>query len=338
MGDQFQFVPAEKVKRKARVAIIGPSGCGKTFSALLLARGIVGPEGRIAVIDTEHASASLYARITKFETLVLTQPFTPERYAAAAKAAVAAGFDILVIDSMSQEWNGEGGVLQMVEANKTRLRNDFAAWNGPSQDHERLIETLVSLPIHIVSTFQAKTDYAMTTDNGRTKVEKLGLGAITRDGVEYRYDLVLEMTLDHKAVVTKSRIPDFADKTISKPDALIGKKLIEWLDDGAIEATAPAPVATAPSNGNAASDGELRARAARSNGSAQMSEETRVELEATVIATKSQHPERYEHAAAAVKGYGYASWTDFYRNGNEDQARTIIADLRGPKVAEPVPA
>lgn len=234
----FTFVPAQKVQRPARIAVIGPSGCGKTYSALLIARGIVGENGRIAVIDTEHASASLYAGLTPFDTLILRAPFTPARYAGAAKAAVEAGFDALIVDSMSQEWNGEGGVLHMVEARKTQVRNDFAAWNGPSQEHEKMLETLVSLPIHIISTFQAKTDYAMTTDNGRTKVEKLGLGAVTRDGVEYRYDLVLEMTLDHKAVVTKSRMSAFADRVIERPGVAEGRAIAAWLSEGA-----PAPAA-----------------------------------------------------------------------------------------------
>lgn len=240
----FQFVPAQKVQRPARIAVIGPSGCGKTYSALLLARGIVGEKGRIAVIDTEHASASLYAGLTPFDTLILKAPFTPARYAAAARAAVEAGFDALVVDSMSQEWNGEGGVLHMVEARKTQVRNDFAAWNGPSQEHEKMLETLVSLPTHIISTFQAKTDYAMTTDNGRTKVEKLGLGAVTRDGVEYRYDLVLEMTLDHKAVVTKSRMSAFADRVIERPGIAEGRAIAAWLSDGA-----PAPAPTTDGGG-----------------------------------------------------------------------------------------
>lgn len=243
----FTFVPAQKVQRPARIAVIGPSGCGKTYSALLLARGIVGEKGRIAVVDTEHASASLYAALTPFDTLILKAPFTPARYAAAAKAAVEAGFDALIVDSMSQEWNGEGGVLHMVEARKTQVRNDFAAWNGPSQEHEKMLETLVSLPIHIISTFQAKTDYAMTTDNGRTKVEKLGLGAVTRDGVEYRYDLVLEMTLDHKAVVTKSRMSAFADKVIERPGIAEGKAIAAWLSEGA-----PAPAAPAVDGGKEA--------------------------------------------------------------------------------------
>lgn len=269
---EFQFVAAEKVQRKARVAVIGPSGCGKTYSGLLLARGIVGDQGRIAVIDTEHASASLYARVTPFETLVLGAPFTPARYAAAAKAAVAAGFDILLVDSMSQEWSGEGGVLQMVEARKTQVRNDFAAWNGPSQEHEQLLETLVGLPIHVISTFQAKTEYAMTSSDGRTKVEKLGLGAVTRDGVEYRYDVVLEMTIDHKAVVTKTRIPEFADRVIPKPGIAEGRALRAWLDDGAAEPVAPTPLpreattpAPAPTHGANAAGGSGAPRARNDN-------------------------------------------------------------------------
>lgn len=306
--NEFTFVPAEKVQRKARIAVIGPSGCGKTYSALLIARGLVGTEGKIAVIDTEHASASLYARITPFETLVLKAPFTPSRYAQAAKAAAAAGYDVLVVDSMSQEWNGEGGILQMVEANKARIRNDFAAWNGPSQEHEQLLETLVALPIHVISTFQSKTEYAMTQDNGRTKVEKLGLGAVTRDGVEYRYDLVLEMTLDHKAVVTKSRISEFADQTIAKPDANLGARIAMRLEDGAaVEAPALQVV---------------------------MSKDTRLAVEASVIGAQAT-PETasYQTAIDALKTWKYRSWSDFWDRGTEPQAQEVIALLAVPVTA-----
>lgn len=247
---EFQFVPATKVQRKARIAIIGPAGCGKTMTGLLLAKGL---GRRIAVIDTEHSSASLYSGTVAFQVLALAAPFTPARYIAAAKAAGAAGYDVLLVDSMSQEWNGEGGVLQMVEAKKTQIRNDFAAWNGPSQEHERFIQTVVGLPLHVISTFRSRTEYSMVTENGRTKVEKVGLGAITRDQAEYEYDLVLEMTLDHKAIVTKSRIPDFADQVIVKPGIEVGQKLAAWLSEGAPAPStavagkeAPAPAPTAP--------------------------------------------------------------------------------------------
>lgn len=313
---EFQFIPAEKVKRKARVAVMGPSGCGKTYSALLLARGLAGEKGRIALIDTEHASASLYARVTPFETLILKAPFTPARYAQAARAAATGGFDVLVVDSLSQEWNGEGGILQMVEARKTQVRNDFAAWNGPSQEHEQLLETLVGLPIHIISTFQSKTEYAMTSDGGRTKVEKLGMGAVTRDGVEYRYDLVLEMTLDHKAVVTKSRIPEFADRVIVKPSTAEGKALREWLDDGAVESP-PTHAESLPGP---------------------MSPTTRATLEAASIAARAREDggpdSAYALAVKQIKSIGLASWADFYRRGTETQATEILAIL----TPEPVTA
>ena len=256
MNNEFQLVPAAKTQRKARIAVIGPAGCGKTMTSLLLARGLAGDKGRIGVVDTEHGSASLYSRVVAFDKIEFKPPFTPARYSAAVKAVSAAGYDVLICDSMSQEWNGEGGVLQMVEANKARIRNDFAAWNGPSQEHEAFIQTVVGLPMHVISTFRSKTEYSLVTENGRTKVEKLGMGAITRDQAEYEYDLVLEMTLDHKAVVTKSRISEFADQVITKPDSETGAKLRAWLDDGAPEATlTPDSPAKAPSAGRATAAG-----------------------------------------------------------------------------------
>lgn len=243
--NEFQFVPAQKTQRKARVACIGQAGSGKTMSALLMAQGFTATDvpPRIAVIDTEHGSASLYSDIVKFDVLRLTPPYTPARYRAACEAAVKAGYEVLVVDSMSQEWNGEGGILETVDQRK--MQNQFTAWNGPSQDHEAFIQFVAALPVHVITTFRSKMAYAMSTDNGKTKVEKLGLEAITRGNAEYELDVVLEMTQDHRAVITKSRYPNFADRTILKPGVEEGRELFAWLSHGAPEALAtPAPQAS----------------------------------------------------------------------------------------------
>jgi KaiC/GvpD/RAD55 family RecA-like ATPase len=111
-----------------RLAIAGPSGSGKTYSALLIARGLVGPEGRIAVIDTERGSASLYADLTPFDVAELAPPFTPERYVEAIRAAEKAGYDAIVIDSLSHAWAGPGGILDLHDAAAAKEKNAFAAW------------------------------------------------------------------------------------------------------------------------------------------------------------------------------------------------------------------
>jgi hypothetical protein len=122
----MQFTKATRKKSKLRIALSGPSGAGKTMGALLIAKGI---GGKIAVIDTERGSASMYAHITDYDTLEMTPPFSPERFVEAINTAEAAGYDIVIIDSMTHEWNGTGGVLEIVDlaAKASRSGNSYNA-------------------------------------------------------------------------------------------------------------------------------------------------------------------------------------------------------------------
>jgi hypothetical protein len=106
------FQKATRQQARLRLGITGPSGSGKTYSALLLARGI---GGKSACIDTEQGSASLYAHLCDFDTLNLEPPYRPERFVEAVRSAEAAGYNVLVIDSITHEWNGSGGCLELVD-------------------------------------------------------------------------------------------------------------------------------------------------------------------------------------------------------------------------------
>src|SRR5687767_9200516 len=105
----MQFSKAQRKQAKLRLAIAGPAGSGKTWGALEIARGL---GGRIAVIDTERGSASLYSERVEFDSLDLGPPFTSERYIEAIRSAEKAGYDILLIDSITHEWNGSGGCCE----------------------------------------------------------------------------------------------------------------------------------------------------------------------------------------------------------------------------------
>ena len=204
----MQFTKATRKKARLRLALTGPSGSGKTYSALLLAKGI---GGRIAVIDTEHDSASLYAGLPdmpEFDALNLAPPFTPERFTQAVATAEAAGFDVLILDSITHEWNGAGGCLELVdEIARAKFKgNSWSAWNEVTPRHRDFLDAMLRSPLHIIATMRSKTETAQTEENGRKKVVKLGMKSEQRDGFEYEMTVVLDLVHDgHFATATKDR-------------------------------------------------------------------------------------------------------------------------------------
>jgi len=231
MGD-LTFIPAKREQGKARIALVGPSGSGKTWTALSIASGLA-PTGRIAVIDTEHGSASKYAGLWEFDVLCL-DTFAPERYIAAIKAAEAAGYDVVVIDSLSHEWVGPGGALEMVDAETIRSKstNSYTAWRKVTPEHNRLFDTIIRCNSHVVATLRTKTEYVIEKDDrGKAVPRKIGLAPITREGADYEFDVVAEMDLDHLLIVTKTRCPDLDGLAVRKPDKSFGEQVRAWLSD-----------------------------------------------------------------------------------------------------------
>ena len=128
------FKKATKEQAKLRMGIIGPAGSGKTYTALLTARNLV-PDGKIAVLDTERGSASKYADIFEFDVCEL-ESFHPENYIKTIQAAEEAGYDVLIIDSLSHAWTGKDGALELVDKAAARERgNSFAAWRHVTPLH-----------------------------------------------------------------------------------------------------------------------------------------------------------------------------------------------------------
>lgn len=229
----MKFTKAMRQKAKLRLALTGPSGAGKTWSALLLARGL---GGRIAVIDTERGSASLYEHLVDFDTLELGAPFTPERYIEAIKTAESEGYDVLVIDSITHEWSGVGGCLELVdEVARARYKgNSWSAWNDITPRHRALLDAILHSRLHIIVTLRSKTETAQTEENGRKKVVKLGMKAEQRDGFEYEMSVVLDIVHDgHYATSTKDRTGLFADADPAPITEETGHRLKAWLETGA---------------------------------------------------------------------------------------------------------
>lgn len=245
------FVKAQRLQRKLRLALLGPTGSGKTYTALQIARGIVGPQGRIALIDTENFSASLYADRVEFDVLGLTT-FSPGEYVKAIQAAEAAGYDIVVIDSLSHAWSGKDGALERVDrkAAASNSGSSFHAWRDITPQHNAMVDALVHCKCHLIVTMRVKMEHVQEKDhNGRTVIRKVGLQAVQREGLEYEFDVVADINTDHIFSVSKTRCSELDGKVIEKPTHALGEQLIGWLKRGApapSTAPAPPPAATAP--------------------------------------------------------------------------------------------
>lgn len=228
----MKFEKAMRKKAKLRLALTGPSGSGKTYSALLIAKGI---GGKIAVVDTEKGSASLYSDIAEFDVLELEPPFSPERFIEAIQAAEQAGYDTLVIDSITHEWGGVGGCLELVDTiAKNKYRgNSWSAWSDINPRHRLFLDSILRSPMHIIATMRSKTETAQVEENGRKKVAKLGMKSEQRDGVEYEFTTVLDIVHEtHHANATKDRTKLFSSSDPEKLSEETGKKLLAWLESG----------------------------------------------------------------------------------------------------------
>lgn len=234
------FTPATRHEARARVAMLGPTGAGKTWTALQFARTLAGEDGTIGVIDTENDSASLYADQYAFQAAKWMPPYDPAKLAAAINDA-ARQFDVLVIDSLTHFWQGDGGVLDIVEQEGARNRgNQFAGWKKGTPLWRGILDACIFAPCHIIVTMRSKMDYVQTQgSDGRTRVEKMGMAPVARNDVEYEFTIVCELDQSHRLSVTKSRCSELADVTAPAHQAAkVAETLTEWLRS----ATPPTPV------------------------------------------------------------------------------------------------
>ena len=228
---------AERRQAKIKMGLQAPSGAGKTYSALLLAYGLINDWSKIAVIDTENHSADLYAHLGNYKVLALEQPFSPERYIQAIEVCEKAGMEAIIIDSISHEWEGVGGILDIHGA---MMGNSFTNWAKVTPRHNAFVQKLLQSSSHIIATIRSKQDYVLSEKNGKMVPEKIGLKGVTREGLDYEFTIVLELDLKHQATATKDRTQLFMDKPsfIITPDT--GKTIKAWCESGA----APTPAAT----------------------------------------------------------------------------------------------
>ena len=229
----FTFEEATREKLNLRLALMGVSGAGKTYTSLAIATMLLGADRpsrdlvkRIAVIDSERGSARKYGdgRPFYFSTLNLSS-FAPETYVAAINAAAKAGFEAVIIDSLSHEWAGTDGALEQVDRNAVK-GNTYVAWGKITPRHNAVIDALMTAPMHVIATLRSKQAYEQDTDeNGKKIVRKLGLQPVQREGIEFEFDVVVSMDLDNSLTVVKSRCAD-KDGRQSPPDVHpLGKSL-----------------------------------------------------------------------------------------------------------------
>ena len=206
------FRKAQRRKAKLRLAITGTAGSGKTYGALLIAFGL---GGKVAMIDTENGSGDLYCNLGDYDICSLSAPYNPQRYIQAIHEAEQAGYDIIIIDSLSHAWSGEGGLLdfhtQIVSSMKSG--NSYVAWGKVTPLQNQLIDCILASPCHIIATMRSKTEYAQVqNDKGRTEIKKLGLAPVQRDGIDYEFTTVFDLNDEHTTVVSKDRTGIFGGK------------------------------------------------------------------------------------------------------------------------------
>jgi hypothetical protein len=246
----FKVVEAQREQVPALIALWGFSDSGKTYSGLRLARGLVGPKGKIGVIDTENRRAKYYSgKFGGFAHLDLQPPFTPERYTGALEAMIKAGVQAVVVDSMSHVWEGEGGVLEQADASTV---NGLMKWKAPKMAYMRMVNRMLRSPIHVIFCLRAKEKYVQIGVGRQAKIELAGQEPICGKRFVYEMTVSAHMESGTRTPLDPVKIPDGMIHAI-KPGELIteecGRLIAGWLAGGTpVDRAAEALQATARDN------------------------------------------------------------------------------------------
>lgn len=233
----FVVKKAKREKIFTKVALMAPSGGGKTYSSLRLATGMAeeieketGKHAKILMINTEQSRGSYYANEFDYDIIDMEAPHNPERYVDAINFAVDEGYDILIIDSSSHEWEGSGGCLDLHK----QAGGTYQSWGKVTPRHDRFIQAIADSPIHIIATMRGKDQYEMSKDErGKASVQKLGIGAKQRDGFEYEFTVTF--LLDQKTNIAEQQKDNthiFSGKSGVILSEDYGRKIIQWANSG----------------------------------------------------------------------------------------------------------
>jgi hypothetical protein len=231
----MQLQKASRKKAKIRLGLSSVSGGGKTYSAILIAKGLCGDLSKTGIIDTENGSADLYAHFGNYNVISLNPPYSPERYIEAIHVCEKAGMEVIIIDSISHEWEGKGGILELADA----LGNQYqSAWKELTPRHEAFKQAIVQSPCHIITTVRRKQDYVLQEKANKkgqlvqTPV-KAGFKEVTREGWEYELTINFSIEINHHAKASKDRTGLFMGKPAFIPTEDTGRLILEWCNEGA---------------------------------------------------------------------------------------------------------
>lgn len=217
---------ASRKKAKIKMGLQGPSGSGKSLGSLLVSYGICGDWSKIAVVDTENHSADLYAHLGTYNVLALNGPYTPEKYIQAIELCEKAGMEVIIIDSVTHEWEN------LLEYHSSLQGNSFTNWNKITPRHNYFVQKILQSPCHIISTVRTKQDYVLQEKNGKMIPEKVGLKSVQRDGLDYEMTLVFEIDMKNHATASKDRTGLFFGKPEHKLSVETGKLIKDWCNSG----------------------------------------------------------------------------------------------------------
>ena len=235
----FEIKKAVRKGAHVVVALSGESGCGKTYSAIRLARGLVGEKGKIGVIDTEQKRASLYADIYGgFDVIDLDPPYSPARYKEAIKTFKEAGYNAVVIDSMSHEWESEGGVIWMADNQKTssgKPRMDMGKWAVPKAEHKSLMTYILNSGMHIILCYRVKFPlHEVVNEQGRKEYVRDDK-PITICEPNVEYDITVKLFLDKDTKYpTIQKCPEGIEYLFPNTSFIsekAGEGIISWLNN-----------------------------------------------------------------------------------------------------------
>lgn len=235
----FEISQAKREKVKLFVGMNGPAGAGKTFSALQLAYGLAGDWNKVYLADTENRSALSYAgsELTGAWHHIPYPPSTrggyhPNNWIALIRQVESIPTaEVLILDSITHEWNGLGGVLQLAEASG----KGFSGWKTATPIHNEFINAMLHSRLHIIATMRAKQEYVVEqNDKGKSTPRKLGLKATQRDDTDYEFTVAFDIDIDHNATSTKDRTHLFSSRGGFKIKADVGRELAEWANAGSL--------------------------------------------------------------------------------------------------------
>jgi len=216
---------AQRKRAKIKMGLQGPSGSGKSFSSLQIAKGLSSSFEKVAVIDTENGSSELYSHLGPYQVLQLSAPFSPERYIEAINTCEKAGMEVIIIDSITHEWEN------LLEYHASMQGNSFTNWGKITPRHNAFVQKILQSPVHIICTIRTKQDYVLNEKNGKFIPEKVGLKSVQRDGLDYEFTLVFDLDIKNNATACKDRTGLFFGKPECKLSEKTGELIRNWCND-----------------------------------------------------------------------------------------------------------